>query len=198
MKNDTNESNEPISIHPQQTRFYHVRITADPTNPRSVDVVEELLTKCVLSRCTSSSEDGTSVWDIIVHEELLDEALDGIAVTVPVDYELFKDEEGHLCLVTSKEWYRLGGIAEDTATCWEGDDLDDFEGEVTQDLRNLIQAELEEIPWPGDDIGDEIFGRTEERVIAEMDVYAWSEEDVYDSVQAAYKEATKSNESLEE
>jgi len=198
MKRDTREFQNVIPIRPGKNRFHRVRIIVNPNDSRSVEVVESLLSKCELARCESSTEEGVSTWSLIVTEDLLDEALDGIAVTVPVDYELFQTDEGQLFLVTSKEWRPLGGVAEDTATCWEGDDLEDFESEVTQELKNLIQAEMEDLPWPGDDSGDEVFAKIEDRVLAEMDVFTWSEEDVSEAVQTAFREIAKVWESSEE
>ena len=198
MKGKRGLNQKVIPIRAGQDRYHRVRVTANPNDSRTVDVVESLLSKCELARCESSTEESASTWSLVVRKELLDEALDGIAITIPIDYELFRDEEGRQYLVTSKEWFRLGGIAEDTATCWEDDDLEDFETEVSQILKNLFQNEIGKLPWPGDGAGDEIFGKIEDQVMLEMDVFTWTEEDVHESVQAAYKEAKETINSAEE
>lgn len=144
--------------------------------------MEELLTKSELCHCASSSEDGTSVWDIIVPEEFLDIALEGIAVTIAVDFELFQNEDGRYYYVTEEESYQLMGYAEEVAQGWDKPTFDGFEGAVTREIQTKIEFEMILLPWPDGSAGDEEFAEVEEAVSSQLVLLQWGEEDVAASI----------------
>jgi hypothetical protein len=186
---DTNQikQNSVVPLRPSEQKYHRVRIMADPKHPKTVEVVEDLLSRCELSRCECTTDEGVSTWSLIVPEDFLDLALECLAVTVPVDREFFESGEGKIFYVTREEWFRLGGAAEDTARCWGGDSIDGFQTEVNQQLRAMIQMSLQDLPWPGDGTGDEIFGRIENKVTDEMDVLTWGEDEIREAVRKAYE-----------
>jgi hypothetical protein len=50
---------------------------------------------------------------------------------------------------------------------------------------------MQNLSWPGDKAGDEIFGRIEDKVNDEMDVFTWTEDDIHEAVQEAFKSEIK-------
>jgi len=191
MNREPEISQDVVPIRPNQNKFHRVRITADPANFRTVEIVETLLMKCDISRCDCTGRDGSSTWIVIVPEDLLDTALEGIAVTVPIEGELFESGEGHMYWVTSEEWFRLGGIAEDEARCWEGNGSEDFESAVTEEINSMINSEIERLPWPDAAFRTSHSEQVREDAIEELDVFTCSEDDIQEAVQSAFDKITE-------
>lgn len=186
MNKTPEQTNDVVAIGPNKETLFRIRVTADPAHPRTIEIVESLLTACDLSRCECTGRDGSSTWTIVVAESLLDTALEGIAVTVPIEGELFQSGECHMYWVTSETWHRLGGIAEDVARCWDGDDSEDFESAIGEEIRALVDAEIDRLPWPSTDVRTNYSDRVREEVMGELDVLTCSEDDIQESVQSAF------------
>lgn len=191
MTKERELSQDVVPIRPNQNKFHRVRITADPANLKTVEIVETLLMKCDLSRCECTGRDGSSTWIVIVPEDLLDTALEGIAVTIPIEGELFESGEGHMYWVTSDEWFRLGGIAEDEARCWEGDEQEDFESAITEEIQTMVDSEIDRLPWPSADFRTSHSEQVREEAIEELDVFTCSEDDIQEAVQSAVDQITE-------
>lgn len=198
MNRETELSQDVVPMLPNQNKFHRVRITADPANLKTVEIVETLLAKCDLSRCECSGHDGSSTWIVIVPEELLDTALEGIAVTIPIEGELFQSGEGHMYWVTSEEWFRLGGIAEDEARCWEGNGSEDFESAITEEIKTMINSEIDRLPWPDVAFRTSHSEQVREEAMEELDIFTASEEHIQEAIQTAFNHLTDETESKEE
>ncbi|MCA9450081.1 MAG: hypothetical protein KC931_23365 [Candidatus Omnitrophica bacterium] len=198
MTKEPESSQDVVPIRPNRNQLHRVRITADPGNPKTVEIVEELLTKCDLSRCECTDRDGSSTWTVIVPEESLDIALEGIAVTVPIEGELFESGEGHMYWATGEEWFRLGGIAEDEARCWEEDNQEDFESAVTEEINSMIDSEIDRLPWPSVDFRTSHSEQVREEAFEELDVFTYSEDDIQEAVQSAFDHLVDESNTKEE
>jgi len=137
---DPSKNGKVVLLRPRDGQLYRIRITVDPNDFQSLALAESLLAKCELSRCDHASEDGVTTWSIIGTEDLVDQALDGVAVTVPIETEFFETDEGCFYLVTNTEWFILQGIAEEVARCWCGESLENFEYEIHQDVLGRMGA----------------------------------------------------------
>lgn len=186
MNKKPEQTNDVVAIEPNKETLFRVRVTADPANPRTVEIVESLLTACDLSRCECTGRDGSSTWTIVVPERLLDTALDGISVTVPIESELFQSGECHMYWVTGDDWHRLGGIAEDEARCWGGDDSEDFESAIAEEVSAMIDAEIDRLPWPSPDTRTTFSERVRAEAMEELEVFTCSEEDILVAVKTAF------------
>lgn len=198
MNKKPEQTNDVVAIEPNKETLFRVRVTADPSNPKTVEIVESLLTACDLSRCECTGGDGSSTWTIVVPERLLDTALEGIAVTVSIEGELFESGECHMYWVTGEEWFRLGGVAEDVARCRDGDDSEDFESAIGEEIRALVDAEIDRLPWPSTDVRTTYSDRVREEAMEELDVFTCSEDEIQEAVQSAFDQMMDETESKEE
>lgn len=189
MDGVSNKENEDVTpLHPSGDKNYGVRVTAHPDDPRSIEIVENLLSRCELSLCESSTEVGVSIWLIIVPEDLVDEALRGIAVVVPVDYEFFKTMEGKIFVVTATEVYQLSGYGEETALCWEGEDLIEFDFAVSRIIGDQMSIELQELIDENPKEDEDLLAEVQDRAWAKANIYRWGEEDVREAVRESFQE----------
>jgi len=178
-------------------RFCRVRITANPADPATVELVEDLLTKCEVHRCESSTEEGFSVWSLILDEEYIDDALRGIAVVVAPDYEFFQNNEGKLFVVMESHVYELAGYAEETALCWEGEELIEFDFQVSRIIGDRMAIEIQELIDENPDEDAELLADVQDRAWAKVNIYRWDEEDVGDAVREAFQELIDEQDSKE-
>lgn len=189
MNHEKNEENEEGQLFRSSgKKFYRVRITANPADPETVNITEGLLSKAEVFRCESSTEEGVSVWSLILDEEYIDDALRGIAVVESPDYAIFADNEGKMFMVADQEVCQLAGYAEETAMCREGEDLIQFDFEVSRVIGCQMSIELQALIAEHPDEDEILLAEVHDRAWSKADIYRWDEEDVRDAVREAFKE----------
>jgi hypothetical protein len=169
--------------------LYRIRVTVDRRNSEQVSHVERLLDQCELTRRELSTEGGITTWLMIGRRELVDEALSGIAVAEPAGYELFETDEKAFFWISETDWVALRGIADELAQTWSEPSAEDFEGELTQEIRGRIESEIEKLPWPGDQTGDRILGSVEDTVLESIDYFTVTEEELAEEIQDTFNQA---------
>lgn len=191
------EKKDPELLGSFGNRFHRVRITANPADPDTVDLIEHLLTKCAVFRCESSTEGGVSVWSLILDEEYIDDALRGIAVVVAPDYEFFQDNEGKIHVVMESDVYQLSGYAEETALCWEGEELIEFDFQVSRIIGDQMAIQIQELIDENPEEDEDLLARVQDRAWSKVNIYRWGEEDVRDAVKESLQELVVERDSEE-
>jgi hypothetical protein len=100
--------------------------------------------------------------------------------------------------VTGEEWFRLGGVAEDEARCWESDGSEDFEAAVTEEIKTMVDSEIDRLPWPSVDFRTSHSEQVREEAIEELDVFTCSEDDIQEAVRTAFDQLVEERDSKEE